>query len=99
FTNDALNARDRGGWQVSPRDTTKPDFFSPREDSYHIYYPGFRVGGPFPKLKNKLFFFGSYMPEVERTERVINYTADSVNKGFGVRQWKQTDARHYGKSR
>jgi len=90
FTNDSINAGDRGFWQRSPLNADRADFFRPREDSYHIYYPGASIGGPI--LKNRLYFFGSYMPELERTDRPINYTA-------GARSFAQTQRRHYGMGR
>ncbi len=90
FTNDALNAGDRGFWQRSPASADVADFFRPREDSYHIYYPGGSIGGPI--LKNRLYFFGSYMPELERTDRTINYTS-------GAKSFAQTQRRHYGLGR
>ncbi|MBI3698789.1 MAG: TonB-dependent receptor [Acidobacteria bacterium] len=90
FTNDGTNAGDRGFWQRSPLNADRADFFRPPEDSYHIYYPGISIGGPI--IKNRLYFFGSYMPELEHTDRTINYTA-------GARTFGQTQRRHYGLGR
>ncbi len=90
FTNSAVNPRDRGYWKYSPSNVNVADFFAPKEDSYGIWYPGGSIGGPI--LKDKLFFFGSYMPEFESTDRIVGYTA-------GSRTFKQERKRHYGLGR
>ncbi len=97
LTNDALNAGDRGFWQRSPRNANVADFFRPKEDQYHIYYPGGRFTGPL--LRNQLFFSAIYSPELEHTDRTIDYTQDSLNKDKGVLNQHQDIIRHYGLAR
>ncbi len=86
FTSNQLNPRPRGYWQRSPLNANAADFFAPKEDTYRVLYPGYDLGGPI--LKNRLFFRTSYMPEFERRERAIAYTA-------GPRQYFREDIRHY----
>lgn len=81
-----LNASDRGYWQRSPSNTNVADFFAPKKDDYSIFYPTFQLGGPI--LKNRLFFFGGYSPEIEHTTRTINYAS-------GARTFTQSFLRHY----
>jgi hypothetical protein len=90
FTNSRMNASDRGFWQLLPTNVNIPDFFRPKEDSYSLRYPGGSIGGPI--LKDRLFFFGSFMPELESTDRTVPYTS-------GTRSWAQTKRRHYGLGR
>ena len=61
------NARDRGFYQRSAADPMKAEFLRPREDDYRILYPGVSFGGPI--LRDRMFFYSSYMPELERTSQ------------------------------
>jgi hypothetical protein len=90
FTNDKLNLVDKPYWQQSPLNAAVADFYQPKEDKYSILYPGFTFSGPM--IKNRLYFMAGYMPEIEHTERTINYAA-------GARTWKQDRKRHYSLSR
>ncbi|MEO8125713.1 MAG: TonB-dependent receptor [Bryobacteraceae bacterium] len=87
FTGSGLNARDRGYWQRSPLNANLADFFKPKEDDYSLKYPGGSLGGPI--LKNQLFFFGSFAPELEHTTRDIGYAS-------GAKTYKQDIKRYYG---
>ncbi|MBL8233574.1 MAG: TonB-dependent receptor, partial [Bryobacterales bacterium] len=90
FTNSGLNAGDRGYWQRSVANAAVAEFFKPKEDDYRILYPGGVIAGPI--LKNRLFFFGSFAPELERTTRNIAYAA-------GARSFEQDQKRYYGLGR
>ena len=85
-TADPFNASDRGYWQRSPLNANQADFFAPKKDSYSILYPSFDLGGPL--VKNRLFFFAGYTPEIENTTRAINFAA-------GARTYQQSYLRHY----
>ncbi len=88
WTNNQMNARDRGFWQrFGPQNLA--DFFRPKEDNYRIFYPGAALGGPI--LKNRVHFFAAYQPELERTERIVAYAPPT-----GTRQFTQEPIRHYG---
>ncbi|HZS05120.1 MAG TPA: carboxypeptidase regulatory-like domain-containing protein [Blastocatellia bacterium] len=89
FTNAGLNSRPRGFWQRSPSSATTAEFFRQKEDEYRTFYPGFSFGGPI--LKERLHFFASYFPEVNRTERSINFvsggnktTTNRLIRHFGI---------------
>jgi hypothetical protein len=90
FTGSVLNSRDRGFWQRSPANADAPDFFAPKKDDYGINYPGATIGGPI--LRDRLFFLGSYHPEVESTQRTNRYPS-------GTRVYNQDIIRHYGLGR
>ena len=89
-TGNSLNAGDRGYWKLSPANADLADFFKPKEDDYHIFYPGFRVGGPI--LKDRLFFLAGFNPEVEKTTREVNYAS-------GSRTFEQSIKRFYSLAR
>ncbi|HYZ87355.1 MAG TPA: TonB-dependent receptor, partial [Bryobacteraceae bacterium] len=90
WTNDSFNARDRGFWQRSVANAAVAEFFAPKEDDYSVLYPGGAIGGPV--LRDRLFFFGSFSPELEHTERNIAYAS-------GARTYKQDIRRYYGMGR
>jgi hypothetical protein len=80
FTGSGLNASDRGYWQRSPKNANQADFFKPKEDDYGLKYPGGSLGGRI--IKDRLFFFGSFAPELENTTRNIDYAS-------GAKTYKQ----------
>ncbi|MBI5084794.1 MAG: TonB-dependent receptor [Acidobacteria bacterium] len=90
FTNSAMNSSDRGYWQQSFADANLPEFFRPKQDDYSLKYPGASIGGRL--IRDRLFFFESYVPEVEHTNRTVNYAA-------GARTFEQDKLRHYNLSR
>jgi hypothetical protein len=71
FTSAGLNSGTRGFWRANAADVTQPQFFRQKEDEYTTLYPGFSLGGPI--LPDRLHFFSSYFPTIDRTERSINY--------------------------
>ncbi len=91
WTNSGMNASDRGYWQRSNNDASLAEFIKPKEDSYSIYYPTATIGGPV--IKNRLFFFGSISPEIEHTDRTINF-ADA-----GTKTYAQDQKRYYSLGR
>lgn len=90
YTGDNLNAGDRGFYQRSPSNADRADFFKPKEDAYTLWYPGATLGGRI--INDKLFFFLGYSPELEHTDRTINYAS-------GAKTFQQDRIRHYGTSR
>ncbi|HYP13500.1 MAG TPA: TonB-dependent receptor plug domain-containing protein, partial [Bryobacteraceae bacterium] len=81
-----LNSADRGYYQRNPFDADLAEFFAPPKDDYQIRYPGVSLGGPL--LRNRIFGFASYMPEVERSARTIDYSA-------GPRTFQMHRTRHH----
>jgi hypothetical protein len=71
FTSAGLNSRTRGFWRGNVANVTQPQFFRQKEDEYNTFYPGFSLGGPI--LQDRLNFFSSYFPTIDRTERSIAY--------------------------
>src|SRR5262249_36085655 len=49
-----------------------PEYFMANKDQQTIIEPGYTVGGPL--WKNKLWIFSSYIPSINTTRRVTNFT-------------------------
>ena len=81
------NASDRGFYQRSASDPMKAEFLRPREDSYRVLYPGGSFGGPI--LRDRMFAYANYMPELETTDRTIDHEVD------GRRVYHFDKVRHY----
>jgi hypothetical protein len=71
YGSNQLNSRPRGFYQGSPLNADALDFFAPKKDSYRTFFPAVTIGGPI--LKNRLYFFGGWVPEFFRAERVNRY--------------------------
>jgi hypothetical protein len=101
FTSSQLNPRPRGFWQGSPLNADAPDFFAAKEDNYRRTYPGFTLGGPI--LKNRLYFFQGYSPELVNTTRTIQYDSAAqtvaANRAIGTRVYNNQTIQHYALSR
>jgi outer membrane receptor protein involved in Fe transport len=88
WTGSGLNAGDRGYYQRSAADAAVAEFFRPKEDDYHIFYPGFRFAGPL--VKDRLFFSTAFSPELEKTTRTINFVSGTT------KTYEQKMKRYYG---
>jgi hypothetical protein len=73
YSGAALNSRGRGVWQRSPLDATKAEFFRAKEDDYRTITTGYSLGGRL--IKDRLWFFSGYYPELTRTERSNAYVS------------------------
>jgi len=48
------------------------EYYIQKQDKYSIIEPGYTIGGPI--FADKLWFFSSYIPTIDRTTRTINFT-------------------------
>ena len=90
FQNAAMNARPRGFYQSSPVTPPGPDvrdFFAPRKDDYRTLFPALTFGGPI--LKNRVFFFGGWVPEFFHSTRTNPYAS-------GTKTYDRDTISHYG---
>jgi len=71
FTTAGMNSAPRGFWRSNVTSVRQPQFFTQKEDGYNTLYPGFSLSGPI--LRDRLHFFSSYFPTIDRTTRSIDY--------------------------
>ena len=92
-----FNPRPRGSWIGSPLNADAADFFAPTKDIWKNQYPGLTLGGPL--LKNRIYFFVGYMPEISSTDRTNRYDSANqtvaANRVLGTRQYRQDILQHY----
>ena len=88
YTSSQFNARPRGFYQGSPLNADVLDFFAPKKDSYRTIFPAITIGGPI--LKNRVYFFGGWVPEFFRSERVNRYGG-----AIGTRTFNRETISHY----
>lgn len=69
-----------------------PIYVESERDSYIEYYPTANLGGPI--IKNRLWFFASYTPQIFKRDRTINYIAPSPAAGQSI-DYKFTQVRDY----
>ena len=54
-------------------------YYQSKKDKYMILNPGFDVGGYL--LKDRLWVYGSFIPEINRQTRTVNFASTSPNPG------------------
>jgi hypothetical protein len=71
---------------------TQYQSYQPVKDHYSDFRPGFTLGGPLlpwsPKLREKLFFFVGFNPDLNRDERTINEGPAGSNYNSGLASGK-----------
>jgi hypothetical protein len=87
FTNDSLQGDVRRTLRLVPTNSNQAEHITYTKDGSSRVDPGFGLGGPL--LRDKLWFFASYVPSLERTERTAN-----LSNGTPVTR-EQTDRTHY----
>ena len=55
------------------------NYYLQKQDKYTTVEPGYQIGGPI--FKDKLWFFSSYIPTIDRTTRKVNFTG-ATNPGL-----------------
>ena len=75
------------GQRANPATATNPtirldqaaQYYLQKQDRYKILEPGYEIGGPV--FKDKLWFFSSYVPTIDRQTRTVNFTG-TLNPGI-----------------
>ncbi len=90
FNNDSMQARTRPTLEMDPTDATRNSgrYFQNKLDDYSTWNPVFNFGGPI--LKNKLFYFGGFMPTLTTTNRDVKFLVDGQ-----TRSYSRKDRQHY----
>jgi hypothetical protein len=68
-------------------------YYIAQQDHFRDIDPGFTVGGPL--LTNKVFAFASYIPDIIRVRRTVNFTGTNP----GPRSFYQSQDAHFGLAR
>ena len=89
-----------GGLRLDPtvlnhrNDPQPAQVYSPKKDHQRIVEPGFELGGFV--VKDKLWWFGSYVPSFDRLRRTVNFDADTF---VGSRSFNQSIDTHNAMTR
>lgn len=73
--------------------------FQPIPDKTSDIFPGFKLGGPI--LKDRLWFFVAFNPELQRDERSVNYaqSLDPTFQPLGLQHYAQNTNTYYTNAR
>ncbi|NWF84383.1 MAG: TonB-dependent receptor, partial [Bryobacteraceae bacterium] len=90
FDNDSLSARTRPTLEMDPTDPTRNSsrYFQNKLDDYENWNPVFNIGGPI--VKNRLFYFGGFMPTLKTTNRQVTFLSTGQTSSF-----TRKDRQHY----
>lgn len=79
YNNDAMQGRARQALRLNPfNDNIAEYYVQPVTDTFSTWNPIFSFGGPM--IKEKLFFFTSYLPSSTSTDRTVTFTTNTTNK-------------------
>jgi hypothetical protein len=81
-----------------------PQEYQPKKDHFSDIRPGFTFGGPLlpfsDRLRDKIFFFVGFNPDINRDERTVNYgPASAGNPATGVVPFSQNTNTYYTTAR
>ncbi|MCS7041810.1 MAG: TonB-dependent receptor [Bryobacteraceae bacterium] len=84
FDNENMQARPRPTLQIDPEDTGTPRmkvrYFQNVADDWTRWNPVFNIGGPI--LKNRLFYFGGFMPSLRTANRTVTFLSNRQTGTF-----------------
>ena len=72
FNNDAMNGAERESLRLVPTNSRAAEYVTLPKDGSQRIEPGIGVGGPV--MKDKLWFFASYLPSLEKFERSTQFS-------------------------
>ena len=80
---DSMQARPRATLSVDPVDDSKGYYLQNAVDAYRYLSPVVTLGGPvIPKLKDRLWFFAGFSPELTRYERPVTFLSNNKTQTF-----------------
>lgn len=74
LSDDFLDAGRRPTVRIDPTDDTRAETVTYPKDDYSTWEPGFTLGGPI--IRDRLWFFGSYIPSLQSSERTVTYLSN-----------------------
>jgi hypothetical protein len=85
FRSDELQSPPRPDLRLNPLDATQAEYITYPKDDWYQYEVGFSLGGYI--LKDRLWFFASFMPRYTKTSRTVNFLIDGQDHTTGQRQY------------
>jgi hypothetical protein len=83
YSGSMLTTKERDTLRTNPFDTTKAEYVNYEDlygkDKVHRYEVGFSLGGYI--LKDKLWFFASFLPEFRKTQRHVEWLPQGIAPG------------------
>ena len=83
LSSDRLNGPARPILRISPVNDTVAEYVTFAKDRYTTSEPGGSFGGPI--VRNRLFFFASYVPSLQTTHRTVTFLTDGSTATFARR--------------
>ena len=80
FSGDALDSDYRNNLRLKPTNSREAEFVTYPEDEYTRFEPGLSIGGPI--VKDKLWFFGSFLATLEDTDRTVTFRSNQSTSTF-----------------
>lgn len=80
FRPSSLNAIGRATFRLNPN-TNGPEYFPSKRDHYLEFNPSLSIGGPI--LKDRIWFFAAYTPQIFTETRTINYLDEFTRTATG----------------
>lgn len=80
WSGDALDAGPRPTLQLAPAETNRAEYVTFPKDRYRQVEPGLTMGGPL--VRDRLWFFGGYIPSFRPLDRTVTFRADGTTRTF-----------------
>jgi hypothetical protein len=80
FSGDAFDSDYRNSLRLKPTNSREAEYVTYPEDEYTRTEPGFSLGGPI--VKDKLWFFGSFLATLEDTDRTVTFRSNQETRTF-----------------
>jgi Carboxypeptidase regulatory-like domain/TonB dependent receptor-like, beta-barrel/TonB-dependent Receptor Plug Domain len=80
FRNNTFEGKQRPTVRLDPADQTKAQSFTTPEDDISRFEPTFDLGGPI--LRNRVWFYVGYAPEVAKTSRTVTFRSTNETATF-----------------
>ena len=80
YTSNELLGDLRGSLRLNPFDDTQAEYIFPDRDDSYTVEPTMELGGPI--FRDRMWFYGGYVPQVSRTKRTVTFTSNGQTQTF-----------------